>query len=244
LIILGEVKMNGVTYVKGSKNSKLGDKIQMDATYASIDSTCPDTCALKSSGCYAQTSFVGITNARLNQEAKTLTNLQVARAEARAIREAYKFNIVKETYLRIHVSGDTRTRNGVRSINSAVKTLLDKGLKKAYSYTHSWRNVPRKLWSNVSILASVDDVSQVAQARENGYAPALVVSEFASDKAFKMEGSDVTFIPCPAQTREVTCGQCKLCMKADFLYENNKGIAFAAHGVGNGKIKKRLNVIK
>lgn len=235
--------MNGVTYVKGSKNSKLGKDISMDATYASIDRTCPSTCALKSAGCYAQTSFVGITNARLTKEASTLSALQVARSEASAIRNTYKDKITKETYLRIHVSGDTKVRKGVVSINAAVKSLLTKGLKAAYSYTHSWRNIPRKLWSNVSVLASVDSVSQVEQARKNGYAPAIVVSEFASDKAFKIPGSDVTFIPCPAQTRDITCGQCKLCMKADFLYQNNKGIAFAAHGVAKGKIKKRLNVL-
>ena len=57
--------MKGVIYVQDSSNTKISGDNKVDATYASIKATCPDTCSLKDEGCYAQTSFVGMVNARM-----------------------------------------------------------------------------------------------------------------------------------------------------------------------------------
>lgn len=241
--------MHGATYVSDSGNSKLNGSKPIDATYVSIESSCPSSCPLKSSGCYAQSSFTGITVRRLDTEAKDLSILQVARAEAKAIDQSYKGgNIPKGRDLRIHVSGDSRTLAGTRIINKAISRWIKRGGGTAFSYTHAWRHVPRDEWSNVSILASITTIGEVSLARQQGYAPAIVVSDFKDDKVFTIENSDIKWIPCPAQTKpggkDIGCSDCRLCMKADWLFETNRGIAFAAHGVKKNEIKKRLTVIQ
>lgn len=235
--------MRGAIYVSDSKNVKIG---RADATYLSIDKTCPSSCPLKDTACYAQDHFVGMIVKRLEKEAKKQSVLQVARAEAKAIDNAYVGGAIpKGIDLRVHVSGDSRTIAGSRIINHAIGRWKARGGNIAWQYTHAWNHVPRNEWSNVSILASVDNVSDVKKAKAQGYAPAIVVSEFETDKAFTIPGSDVKFIPCPAQTKEnVTCVSCRLCFNADRLYRDNFGIAFAAHGVKKNNIKKRLTVIQ
>lgn len=181
--------MKGAIYTVRSKNRKIGPA---DSTYASIKATCPTSCALKDNGCYAQSSFTGIINARLNRRARQFSPLQVARAEAQAIDQAYGGRpIPKHRDMRIHTIGDSRSIKGTRLINSAIGRWKKRGGGVPWSYTHAWKHVPRKVWSNVSILASIESVKQVAEARQQGYAPAIVVASFPSEKMFRLEGSDV-----------------------------------------------------
>ena len=237
--------MKGALYVENSKNSKISGDSRVDATYASIKRTCPDTCGLKDAGCYAKTSYTGIVVSRMDSRARQSTPLQVARAEAKAIDDAYKGGQVPAGRdLRLHVSGDSRTVKGTRVISAAISRWKQRGGGTAWSYTHAWRHVPRSVWDSVSVLGSIDKPEESAQARAQGYAPALVVGTHPTDKAYKVAGSDTTYIPCPQQTRGVPCVQCRLCMRADWLFNNNKGIAFAAHGVYKEVIKRRLNIIQ
>lgn len=237
--------MKGAIYVQDSGNAKLMGSEKIDATYAAIKSTCSSTCPLKDAGCYASLSYCGFINARNERRARGADALSVARAEARAIDDAYNGKAVPAgRMLRLHVSGDSRTIKGTRVINTSIKRWKARGGGDAYSYTHSWAHVPRKEWSQVSVLASIESVDQVEAVRKQGYAPALVVPEFASDKAFKISGCETTFIPCPAQTKDdVGCSDCKLCCRSDWLYETNRGIAFAAHGVKQKELKRHLTVI-
>jgi len=235
----------GAIYVSESGNAKLMGSKKVDATYASIKATCPSSCPLRDEGCYAQTSYVGMINWRLDRRARGGSPLQVAKAEAAAIDAAYKGGEVPAgRSLRLHVSGDSRSIAGSRAINNAVGRWLSRGGKDVWSYTHSWRHVPRNVWSNVSMLASVDNVDQVVAARANGYAPAIVVPEHSSDKVYALPNSDVKWVPCPAQTRGVGCTDCRLCFDAKRLYENNFGIAFAAHGVRKNSLKRHLTVVQ
>jgi hypothetical protein len=237
--------MNGATYVINSGNSKLMGSNKVDATYVSIKGSCPSSCELKEKGCYAQLGNVGIHVIRLDKEADGMTALQLARSEAKAIDNAYKGGTIPENRdLRLHVAGESRTITGTKIINKAVGRWKNRGGNDCWSYTHAWRNVTREEWSNVSVLASIDSINDVEAARQQGYAPAIVVSEFASAKAFKMSGSPTKWIPCPAQTKEVGCTNCRLCFDADRLYNGNFGIAFSAHGVKKNQIKRKLNVIK
>lgn len=234
-----------VTLVEKSQNSKLGN---IGATYAPIEQTCPDSCELKDKVCYAQSSFVGIQNARLTKAARRgkYTALQLARIEAKLIaalpmENKYRTGQKPLPVLRLHVSGDSRTVKGTKLISKASAKYIKAG-GKVYSYTHAWKKVPRLAWGNVSILASVDSVADADKAVARGYVPAIVVEKFDGKKAFKMEGSNVSFIPCPNQTMGLTCEQCMLCMRADNLSHGNRGIAFAVHGVQKGKYK--LKVVK
>jgi hypothetical protein len=241
--------MRGAIYVSDSGNTKIMGSKKVDATYASIKNTCPDTCSLKDEGCYAQTSFVGMINSRMDRRARQHSPLKVARAEAKAIDQSYKGGKVPEGRdLRLRVSGDCRVIKGGRSINAAVGRWKVRGGGDCWAYTHAWANVPRKIWTNVSILASIENVNQVAAARKMGYAPALVVAEHTTEKAYTIPGSDVRWLPCPAQTKpggkEIACVDCRLCFNANRLFDSNMGITFAIHGVKQNSLKKHLSVIQ
>lgn len=237
--------MRGAIYVSDSGNTKIMGSKKVDATYASIKATCPDSCSLKDEGCYAQTSFVGMINARMNRRARQDSPLKVACSEAQTIDNSYGGGQVPTgRAMRLHVAGDSRTITGTRVLNAAVGRWKKRGGGDCWSYTHAWKHVSRNEWTNVSILASVATTAEVPEAREQGYAPAIVVGEHPSDKAYSLPGSDVKWIPCPNQTRGVGCTDCNLCMKADWLYQTNRGIAFSVHGVYKNRLKKHLTVIQ
>lgn len=237
--------MNGAIYVSDSGNTKIMGSKKVDATYVSIKASCPKSCPLMGEGCYAQLSYVGMTTHRLDEEAAGFSPLQAARAEAKAIDNAYNGNKIPSSRdMRLHVAGDSRTIGGTRLINNAVARWKQRGGGDCWSYTHAWENVPRSEWSNVSMLASISTPDESSKAQAQGYAPAIVVEEHPSEKAYQLSGSDIKWIPCPAQTRGVGCSDCRLCFDADRLFNNNFGIAFAVHGVKKESLKKRLKVIQ
>lgn len=238
--------MNSVIYVSNSRNSKIAGKSQVDTTYASIKGSCPNSCPIKNNGCYAQLGPTGIHVARIDKVGKDLSALQVARDEAKSIDASYDGGPVPAgRMMRLHAAGDSRTIKGTRLIANAINRWQKRGGGTVYNYTHAWRTVPRKEWKNVSVLASISFVSEVVEARKQGYAPAIMVPEHPSDKAYKLKGSKIKWIPCPAQTKDdVACTDCKLCMNADRLFQEGFGIAFAAHGVAQNKIKRHLTVLK
>jgi len=138
--------------------------------------------------------------------------------------------------LRLHISGDARTEKTANLLRDAAK----KWDGKVFTYTHAWRDVPRDAWGSISVLASIENLSQAHEAFVRGYVPAVTVSHHPKDgKAYYKNG--VKVIPCPQQTKGVTCEQCKLCMNDSMLYRQDAAIAFAAHGV---RKKKRLTVIQ
>lgn len=232
--------MNGAIYVEKSKNSKLGNT---DSTYTGIKSSCPNDCSYKNTICYAMTGYVGIVNARLDEEANGLNALGIARAEAAAIDGAYDSGPIPNKDLRLHTSGDSRTIAGSKLINSAIGRWKERGGKDCWSYTHSWKNVPRKVWNNVSMLASISSIKEVALVKKRGYVPAIVVQEYPVDKAYLISGSDIKWIPCPNEYADVQCSKCRLCFDSNRLFKDGFGIAFAVHGVRRNNLK-HLPVIK
>lgn len=231
-------------FVPRTGNTKTG---RMAVTYASIDASCPSTCKLRDAGCYAQTGYVGITTDRLNASGGALRPRDVARQEARLIRESFKGGPIPwldgaPRMLRLHVAGDARTNEAARILARAADDWLKRGGGMVYTYTHAWRTVDRSSWGPVSVLASVDNLSEAREALERGYAPASVVLEHTSDRA-QRDASGVRWIPCPSQTRGVTCADCHLCAHADTLHNGKSGVAFAVHGAQKGKAKHRLEVV-
>lgn len=225
-----------VTFVEKSQNGKLG---KVAATYASIEATCPSSCKLKNAGCYAQLGFVGIQNARLTRAKRSYTPTEIAKIEADLIDKSFNRKSIPGTVLRLHVSGDVTTKTGVKFLASASSRYQKRGGGKVWTYSHAWKKLPRKHWGNISVLASVDSIQEAKEAIAAGYAPAMAVPKFQSEKAYEIDG--IKFIPCPAQTKDdVTCSSCKLCMKSDFLEASKAGILFEAHGSSKNKIKLRV----
>jgi hypothetical protein len=222
------------TAVEKSRNSKVGN---VSATYVALRS-CPDSCALKGRGCYAELGKVGMTVRRLDAQASLWGSdgRDMARAEAKGID-----GLSGKRPLRLHVSGDSRTAVNAAIVADAADRYTARYGQPVWSYTHAWRDVPREAWGGVSILASVESLADASRALDEGYAPAVVVAEHPADGKAWRSGEGIKVIPCPAQTREsVTCDACKLCFSADRLHATRSAIAFSAHGGRTAQVKRTL----
>lgn len=228
------------SFVLKSKNKKLGD---IAATYASISGTCPKTCALRNNGCYAGLGNVGVHVMRYDAVARLhkKSSYRIAREEARLIMGAIRNGNIQGRPLRLHVSGDARTPDGAKALARAAHAWHDAGGGPAFGFTHSWKEIARKDFGQISILASVENLTDARKAMRRGYSPAVIVSEFPNGKrAFRVgKNKDIKLIPCPAQTGAAeNCKQCRLCMNDGTLLKQNAGIAFEAHGAAKKKAKQ------
>lgn len=244
---VGRMRMPGALYVEDSKNVKVigtdeyrarreaagAKKQRAAATYASISSSCPDECALRDNGCYAQQGKTAMSVRRLDAEARKfgLTSVQTAASEAYSIYSAHKGGAIPEnTFFRFHVSGDSQTVEGTLLLADAYRDWHSRGGDKGWCYTHAWSKVPRRAWGKISTLASVDNpATDVVKAKSMGYAPAIVVESFGQITAMDHRTGNVTdydkfeeqwdarrarrqfaedphgtvYIPCPAQVFEL-----------------------------------------
>jgi hypothetical protein len=93
----------------------------------------------------------------------------------------------------------------------------------------------------VSVLASCETADDVRLARARGYAAALVVPAFEDAAAFPLAGLDgAKVVPCPQQTRDRSCTDCRLCFADARLRDRNLVIGFALHGWGINKARRAL----
>ncbi len=106
----------------------------------------------------------------------------------------------------------------------------------------------RDSWGDVSVLASCESAEDVRNARARGYQTAIVVESFATDKrhvlgdeAGKAAGVDV--LPCPQQTRGVSCSDCKRCFDDEKLGALGYSIAFQVHG-GGATVRRASKAIR
>ena len=89
-------------YVQKSKNAKLTKDIQVDCTYAPIEQTCPNSCAMKKDkSCYASIGFVGIHNARAIEKAKNAHHKIILIDGKKLVDLMHEFNVgiqIKSVY--------------------------------------------------------------------------------------------------------------------------------------------------
>lgn len=226
------------------------------STYVSIEATCPDHCAFRNDGCYAQAGFTGGALRRMDREARAakLCGDDVIANESELIDRAFLTNMRRGVPqdgarggrdLRLHVGGDVASEDGARMLASSAIRWRLRGGGTVWTYTHRWTDVSREAWGpDISVLASVESVEDAHYARELGYAPAIVVDHHAGERAYELrEGKhSLTVVPCPQQTRGVTCVECRLCLDRP-LFEMGLGIAFAVHGTQVRSAKRRLPVL-
>lgn len=210
--------MKSAIVVAKSGNAKTG---KVAATYAP-QSTCPTVCPLRGSGCYAESGNIRYTLARLDH---TADSLAVAMAEAEGID-----NLKGDIPLRVHVVGDCSDNASANIVGSAMRRYEQKG-SFAWTYTHAWRDVPHSEWDGANVLASLENPADIPLARSQGYSPAIVVQAHESDKAYYVDGQKV--IPCPEQTKGITCADCGLCARFG-KSADSPAIAFAIHGARKG----------
>lgn len=214
-----------VTVVENSENAKIG---MVSATYVTQHS-CPTSCALYRSGCYAEAGNVGIVTRRLNKSDIIDVNT-IADMEADGIRK-----LSGARPLRVHVVGDCTTDYAASVVGKAMVAHP----QPAWTYTHAWRDVDHASWQNASVLASCESTEQVKQASARGYATAIVVEEFDSEKKYEKNG--INILPCREQINGTKCVDCKLCFNAENLKKHNITIGFKAHGVSKKKVTSALD---
>lgn len=218
------------------------------STYTAIQATCNDACAFKAGGCYAAAGITGIVSARLDQESIGLSSENVIAEEVRAIDESFGGGQVPQDGarggrdLRLHVAGDAGNEQGAEMLAGAEKRWRARGGGDVWTYTHSWRSIKREAWGSISVLASVETPAHVEEARARNYVPALVVDRFPKkNRVFEVAGT--RFIPCPAETAQMTCTECRLCFDDEKLFARGDGIAFQVHGRDGTKAKRKLDVL-
>jgi hypothetical protein len=221
------------------------------ATYVDIKGSCDDSCTFKKGGCYAIGGITGKLVASLEVEAAGMTATMLAQAEADAIDEVCPRGIPQDggrdgfqgRDLRLHVAGDASTRAGVRALARAAERWIARGGGRVWTYTHSWKRIPRSDWGPISVLASCEHPRQAREAMRRGYAVALVVRSFNGRRAYAVDGMDPLLVPCPAEMNDTTCVRCRLCLDADGLHARGRAIGFAVHGRDSGKAKRRLPLL-
>lgn len=216
--------------VEQTSNRKVG---AVSVTMASQQS-CPNDCPLYHSGCYAESGPQGIHTARLNRANVRATALQIAKHEAREID-----GLSGTRPLRLHVVGDCKDDRTASTVSAAADRYTARANQPTWGYTHGWRNTARASWGKVSILASCETTGQAHEAIARGYAAAIVVQEYRSEKTYQHDGLNV--IPCPEMTgRTEDCTSCRLCWNDRYLRESKSVVAFRVHGSGTRKATQQL----
>ena len=223
------------------------------ATYVSIAATCPDSCSFKDNGCYVQTDrFMSKAVRRLDVEAEALDGFEVALNEISLINGAFPGRTGGRPRmpggqipqdgarggrdLRMRIGGDVPTAGAAALLGESATGWRARGGGRVWGFTHRWDSIARAAFGpDLSMLASVETPADAKRAMRRGYAPAIVVDHFTTERVFKVAG--VPFIPCPNETRGRTCVECRLCLDDHALIARGMGIAFAAHGKQASKIR-------
>lgn len=233
------------------------------STYVSIAATCNDSCAFKRrpdgspGGCFADTGFTRISMSQMDEAAGQLTSAEVLAQEAAAIDRSFagrggpaRVGPVPQDGarggrdLRLHVGGDVGSAAGAALLAGAAQRWRARGGGAVWAYTHDWRTVPRAAWGSISVLASVERPQQIEEARKRGYPAAIVVREFPrGERAFRVVGTSAKVIPCPAETRDLTCVECRLCLDRDLL-GLDVAIGFKVHGKASDAARRSLPVLR
>lgn len=226
----------GIKTVEVSGNAKIGF---MGATYRKVGETCPSTCShLLSKSCYALSSFTGMHQRNAVRDAfDGMTYYDFIKTLSESPKKLAK---IRNT-VRLHVSGDfffgdeidTAYVNGVKLAHETFKNIL------GYTYTHRYSDFGAYNWpENLVVNASCDTVQDIKTAQALGWP--TVTTTNANDTRKRWEQDGVTFVTCPAQTANLTCDQCRLCMKKDRKFT----VAFRAHGASKKKVKDVVNHIQ
>lgn len=221
------------------------------STYVSIRSTCPDSCAFKDAGCYAQ---VGASRRIMKPlDEAGVGGFLAASNEAALIRCAFGAGQVPQDGarggrdLRLHVGGDVSSRDSACELRWAAEDWLARGGGAVWTYTHRWREIPASAWGSIRVWASCESPVDVQHAHSRGYRAALVVERHPGDAMYGIglptnnTTPTIQVVPCPYETRGVTCVKCRLCLDAKLPMTTV--IGFSAHGERRDDARRRLKVL-
>lgn len=209
-----------VHWIASTKDKKVGEVI---ASYSPITS-CPDSCSLKTGGCYAWGLFY----------IKKISDKLIDNAtQPQSLQSVINRRSVSCRIARHRIAGDI--------VNDVPETLQEcNEIGKAglinIGYTHHWKSeeaAPLKPY----FRASCQSIEETMEARQKGWAATLIVPK-GTAKRIVLPNGEIAF-RCPAQNpgAHVTCNMCTLCKVSPKT--ESKTVMFEAHG--NRATLKKLN---
>lgn len=223
------VKALIVQFVKISSNSKIGP---IPATVTSADS-CPDSCPLQESGCYAKTGPV-------------YWNWNKVSAGDRGgswsdMLEKIKLLPVGQLW-RHNVAGDLPGLINNELIDPVkLGELVHANIgRRGFTYTHKTAGDHNLNWIKAAnewgftINLSANNLDHADKLYDTGAGPVVTVAPINSPKIIKTPAGRIV-VRCPATYREnVSCKTCELCQRAN----RETIIGFPAHGASKAKAQK------
>lgn len=210
-----------------SNNQKTG-KIPVSTTSAD---TCPDSCPLKSAGCYAKSGKLS-----MHWNAVTANKRGV---DFETFIESIR-RLPRGQLWRHNQAGDLPGLNETIDKVALERLVQANRGKRGFTYTHkpmTPENMAAIKVANANgftINLSANSLSHADQLKALNVAPIAAIITSDSPKTFRTSGGNKV-VTCPAQTSErVTCEKCKLCSLSSREYI----IGFLPHGTGKKHAEK------
>lgn len=189
-------------------------------------SSCPSSCVLKESGCYAWGLFyLNLLSSKIENETIKFKSLTTALSERRESAKVVRHRIAGD------VVGD------VEDTLEECRIIEREGLFNL-GYSHCWSNGPEYQPLKQYFRASCQNIDEVLIARNMGWAATLIVPE-GTPKKLVLSNGELAFM-CPARhgiegKKDITCNSCTLCRVDDKT--RAKTVMFEVHG-SNATLKK------
>lgn len=184
--------------------------------------TCPKSCRFYGAGCYAEFGWVrarwkdvterGLTWAAFCQEVAQLP---------------------PGTLWRHNEAGDLPGRDGRLDVRKLARLVAANRGRRGFSFTHKelrrpseWRAVLDANLDGFTINLSADDLQHADLLADLGAGPVAVVLPRDTPDRGTHTPAGRRVVVCPAETRELTCAQCRLCAKP----WRKAIVGFRAHG--------------
>ena len=218
--------MHHIAFTRISRNAKTGP-IPVTTT---SEETCPDSCPLKSHGCYAESGPLALFWRKVT-ERKAGMAWQQAMAEIR--------KLPKGTLWRHNQAGDLPGTGDAIDKGAMMELIAANRGRRGFTYTHKpavagSQNAYLVAVANQSGFAvnlSADNLSEADQLADLGIAPVVCVLPSDQVTAVKTPAGRQVAI-CPATiSDDVNCASCGLCAMID----RKAIIGFPAHGTSKRK---------
>lgn len=213
-------------FTRISSNVKTGP---IPTTMTEKDS-CPDTCPLKLSGCYAENFPLSLHWDKVAETGISASNLN-SKLVGLPIGQLWRHN----------VAGDLPHNDGVIDLDELepILSAVERRKLETILYTHhqlkkNIKELEQVKRRGININLSCNSVSEAVAAVQAGF-NAVTLMPSSAPKVTKLDGAKVVI--CPAQTSErVTCASCGLCAKD----RGTTIIGFYPHGARSKKAETTI----
>lgn len=217
------------TFTRTSGNAKTGP---IPVTMTERNS-CPDNCALKGNGCYAESGMVrmhwqrvaekGISQEQLFAHIQTLPRGQLWRHNVAGDLPSYNGGLIDPEF----IDGIIQANNYRKGFTYTHNSVLNP------SDSHNRAQIRKANNSGFTINLSANNLNEADQMKALNIGPVVCIMPENADKVTITPAGNVVTL-CPATYREdIQCANCGICAK-----QRQDIIGFPVHGSGRRKANK------